>query len=137
LLRLTRQLLALCVVSLRCGIWSAIGAHRTSSSNQARFRDTGRYPGAINRHHGIGWEFAHVCIDDASRVAFVQVMTDQRKESAVTFLEEAVAYYARLGIRIERVMTDNGSCYRSKRFSANRCCLATSELPVRPEWTTS
>src|SRR5512133_2756811 len=52
-------------------------------------RITGRYPGAVNRHHGIGWEFVHVCIDDASRVAFVQVLTDQRKESAVAFLEAA------------------------------------------------
>jgi len=75
-------------------------------------------PGAINRHHGIGWEFVHVCIDDASRVAFVQGHGRSTQESAVTFLEEAVAYYARLGIRIERVMTDNGSCYRSKMFRA-------------------
>ena len=50
-------------------------------------RITGRYPGAVNRHHGIGWEFVHVCIDDASRIAFVQVLVDQRKESAVAFLE--------------------------------------------------
>ena len=49
-------------------------------------RITGRHPGAVNRHHGIGWEFVHVCIDDASRVAFVQVMADQRKESAVACL---------------------------------------------------
>ena len=62
-------------------------------------RITGRYPGAVNRHHGIGWEFVHVCIDDASRVAFVQVMADQRKESAVAFLEAAVAYFAKLGVR--------------------------------------
>ena len=61
-------------------------------------RITGRYPGAVNRHHGIGWEFVHVCIDDASRVAFVKVMANQRKESAVAFLEAAVAYYAELGI---------------------------------------
>src|SRR5215468_1365280 len=54
-------------------------------------RITGRYPGAVNRHHGIGWEFVHVCIDDASRIAFVQVMANQRKESAVAFLEAAVA----------------------------------------------
>jgi hypothetical protein len=40
-------------------------------------RITGRYPGAVNRHHGIGWEFVHVCIDDASRLAFVQVMANQ------------------------------------------------------------
>jgi transposase InsO family protein len=81
-------------------------------------RITGRYPGAINRHHGIGWEFVHVCIDDASRIAFVQVMADQRKESAVAFLEAAVTYFARLGVRVERVMTDNGSCYRSRMFRA-------------------
>ena len=81
-------------------------------------RITGRYPGAVNRHHGIGWEFVHVCIDDASRIAFVQVLTDQRKVSAVAFLEAAVAYYAKLGVRIERVMTDNGSCYQSKMCRA-------------------
>ena len=55
----------------------------------------GRQTGVVNRHLGIGWEFVHVCIDDASRVAFVQVMSDERKESAVAFLEAAVAYYAR------------------------------------------
>jgi transposase InsO family protein len=81
-------------------------------------RITGRYPGAVNRHQGIGWEYVHVCIDDASRVAFVQVMPDQRKESAVGFLEAAIAYLGKLGVQVERVMTDNGSCYRSKAFRA-------------------
>ena len=56
--------------------------------------------------------------DDALRIAFVQVLVDQRKESAVAFLEAAVAYFAKLDVRIERVMTDNGSCYRSKMFRA-------------------
>jgi hypothetical protein len=60
-------------------------------------RITGRYPGAVNRHLGIGWEFVHVCIDDTSRVASVQVRANQRKESAVAFLEVAVAYFAKLG----------------------------------------
>src|SRR5271165_6514026 len=77
-------------------------------------RITGRQTGVVNRHRGIGWEFVHVCIDDASRIAFSQVMKDQKKESAVAFLKAAVAYYASLGVRIERVMTDNGSCYRSR-----------------------
>lgn len=81
-------------------------------------RITGRQTGVVNRHLGIGWEYVHVCIDDASRIAFVQVMADQRKESAVAFLEAAIAYYAKLGVRVERVMTDNGSCYRSKMFRA-------------------
>jgi transposase InsO family protein len=95
-------------------------------------RITGRRPGVVNRHHGIGWEFVHVCIDDASRVAFVQVMADQRKESAVTFLQAAVAYYAKLGVRIERVMTDNGSCYRSKTFRAACARLGLRQIFTRP-----
>ena len=94
-------------------------------------RITGRFPGAINRHHGIGWEFVHVCIDDASRV-FVQVMPDQRKESAIAFLEATVAYFARLGVRVERVMTDNGSCYRSKKFRAACQRLGLRQLFIKP-----
>ena len=95
-------------------------------------RITGRYPGAVNRHLGIGWEFVHVCIDDASRVAFVQVMPDQRKESAVAFLEAAIAYYASLGIKVQRVMTDNGSCYRSKAFRAACKRLGLRQIFTRP-----
>ena len=95
-------------------------------------RITGRQPGVVNRHLGIGWEFVHVCIDDASRVAFVQVMPDQRKESAVAFLEAAVAYYASLGIAVERVMTDNGSCYRSKTFRAACKRLGLRQIFTRP-----
>jgi len=67
-------------------------------------------------NRGIGWEFVHVCIDDASRVAFVQVMPDEKKQSAVAFLKAAVAYYASLGVTVTRVMTDNGSCYKSFDF---------------------
>ena len=95
-------------------------------------RITGRYPGAVNRHLGIGWEFVHVCIDDASRVAFVQVMPDQRKQSAVAFLEAAIAYYASLGIKVQRVMTDNGSCYRSKAFRAACKRLGLRQIFTRP-----
>ena len=95
-------------------------------------RITGRYPGAVNRNHGIGWEFVHVCIDDASRVAFVQVMANQRKESAVAFLQAAVAYYAKLGVRVERVMTDNGSCYRSRAFQTTCKRLGLRQIFTRP-----
>jgi transposase InsO family protein len=69
------------------------------------------------RVRGIGWEFVHVCIDDASRVAFAQVLPDERKANAVAFLKATIAYYEGLGVRVERVMTDNGSCYRSKAFA--------------------
>src|SRR6266496_4057564 len=94
--------------------------------------ETGVSPATVSRHHGIGWEFVHVCIDDASRVAFVQVLADQRKESAVAFLEAAVAYFAKLGVRLERVMTDNGSCYQSKMFRAACKRLGLRQVFTRP-----
>jgi transposase InsO family protein len=65
---------------------------------------------------GTGWEFLHVCIDDASRLAYTEILPDERKESAVAFLERALAWYATLGVTVERVMTDNGSAYRSHLF---------------------
>ena len=65
---------------------------------------------------GIGWEAIHVCIDDHSRLAFAEVLPDQKKQSAAAFLRAAVAYYQSLGVRIDRVMTDNGPCYRSFEF---------------------
>ena len=71
---------------------------------------------------GVGWEFVHVCVDDHSRLAFSQVLESERKECAMAFLKAAVAWYKGLGITIERVMTDNGSCYRSKAF--NTLCKA-------------
>ncbi len=84
------------------------------------------------RVRGIGWEYSHVCIDDASRIAFVQIKPDERKTSAVAFLKAAVAYYASLGVTVERVMTDNGSCYRSHAFA--RACrrLGLRHIRTRP-----
>ena len=65
---------------------------------------------------GAGWEFVHVCIDDASRIAFSQVLPDEKKESAVAFLKAALAYYASLGVTVTGVMSDNGACYKSHAF---------------------
>jgi transposase InsO family protein len=79
-------------------------------------RITGYRQGVVNRHKGIGWEFVHVAIDDASRIGFSKVMQTDRQENAVAFLEAALAYYASLGITVEGVMTDNGGCYLSKTF---------------------
>ena len=72
------------------------------------------------RGEGLGWEFAHVSIDDASRLAFVAMKPDETALSAVAFLRDAVAHYQSLGVTVSRVMTDNGSCYRSKAFA--RAC---------------
>jgi transposase InsO family protein len=65
---------------------------------------------------GTGWEFVHVCIDDASRVGFSQIKADETANSAVPFLSAAIAYYASLGVKVQRVMTDNGACYKAFAF---------------------
>ena len=79
-----------------------------------------------------GWEFVHVCIDDASRIAYSQIKPDEKKRSAVAFLKAAVAYYKSLGVTVARVMTDNGSCYRAKAFA--RACrqLKLKHIRTRP-----
>jgi transposase InsO family protein len=59
------------------------------------------------RKRGVGRDFLHVCIDDASRPAFSRILPDERKASAVAFLQQALAWHARLGVKVERVMTDN------------------------------
>jgi len=94
-------------------------------------RITGDRKGQSNSR-GIGWEFVHVCIDDASRVAFSQVLPDEKKESAVAFLKAAVAYYASLGVTITRVMSDNGSCYRSFAFRDACKALGLKHIRTKP-----
>ena len=89
--------------------------------NRVGHRITGDRHGQSNAR-GIGWEFVHVCVDDHSRIAFSQVLESERKECAIAFLKAAVAWYASLGVKIDRVMTDRGSCYRSKAF--NKLCQA-------------
>ena len=94
-------------------------------------RITGRRTG-IATSRGCGWEYVHVCIDDASRVAFSQILPDERKESAVAFLRAAAAYYRSLGVKVARVMTDNGSCYRSKAFRKACRDLGLKHIRTRP-----
>src|SRR6266849_9719697 len=64
-----------------------------------------------------GWEFVHVAVDDASRLAYAEVLANERSPTAVAFLRRLVAWYASHGITVKGVMTDNGSCYRSHRFA--------------------
>ncbi len=70
------------------------------------------------RFYGAGWEFAHVCIDDHTRLAYVEVLPDERASTATAFLRRALAWYRARGIEVKRIMTDNGSCYVSNRFAA-------------------
>lgn len=81
---------------------------------------------------GAGWEFVHVAIDDASRIAFSQILADEKKESAVAFLRATVAYYASLGITVDRVMTDNGPCYQARAFARACCDLGLKHIRTKP-----
>lgn len=85
---------------------------------------------------GAGWEFVHVCVDDYSRVAYAEVLPDEGQHTAAAFLRRAVRWFARLGITIQRVLTDNGSCYRAKRWyrTCNQLNLRVKKTrPYRPQ----
>jgi len=115
----------------RAGELIHIDIKKLGKFNRIGHRITGDRTGQSNSR-GVGWEFVHVCIDDASRIAFSRVMKTERKACAVAFLKAAVAYYASLGITVERVMTDNGSCYRSRRFRNTCRRLGLKHIFTRP-----
>jgi transposase InsO family protein len=94
-------------------------------------RITGDRTGQSNRR-GIGWEALHVCIDDASRLAYSEILPDEKTSSALAFLERALSWFQRLGVTVERVMTDNGSAYRSHAFRAACADAQLRHLRTKP-----
>jgi transposase InsO family protein len=84
------------------------------------------------RRHYVGYECVHVCVDDYSRLAYAEVLPDETKETAIGFLERALAFYRRHGITVERLLTDNGSAYVSAAHA--RACrrLGIRHLRTRP-----
>lgn len=86
------------------------------------------------RHRGrnAGWEFVHVAIDDASRLAYAEVLANERSPTATAFLRRLVAWYSHHGVTVAAVMTDNGSCYVSRRFAAACRRLGLRHLRTRP-----
>jgi transposase InsO family protein len=87
---------------------------------------------AGRRRLTVGWEYVHVCVDDATRIAYVEVLADEKAVTAAGFLRRAVAHYRAHGIRVERVMTDNGSCYRGVVHALACKTLAIKHLRTRP-----
>jgi transposase InsO family protein len=85
-----------------------------------------------SKSRGIGWDHLHVAIDDASRLAYTEVLPSLGREDATAFLARALGWFARLGIRVERVMTDNGSAYRSKLFASVLQQAAIRHIRTRP-----
>ena len=84
------------------------------------------------RTRGIGWDQVHVCVDDATRVAYVEVLASATQGDAIGFLTRAVGWFARRGVRTERVMTDNGSAYVSRGFAVACKRLSVRHIRTRP-----
>jgi transposase InsO family protein len=94
--------------------------------NPARLDAEGR------RRLTVGWEFVHVAIDDHSRLAYAEVLPDEKAATAIGFLRRALAFYRGYGIRVERVLTDNGSAYVSARHALACRKLGIRHLRTRP-----
>ena len=99
-----------------------------------RFSDVGsRIHGDLSRRtRGLGWDYVHVAIDDHSRIAFAQILPRENGLCAAAFLENALAYYRQLGIRVRRLLTDNGPCYRSRDFARTCRQYTVTHSRTRP-----
>ena len=79
-----------------------------------------------------GWDFLHVCVDDASRLAYTEILRSEGQVDTTAFLERALAWLGRHGVSVERVMTDNGSAYRSKLFAKTLQNAGARHVRTRP-----
>ncbi len=86
----------------------------------------------LGRSRRVGWDFLHVCVDDASRLAYTEVLASEGQADTTAFLERALIWLGRHGITVERVMTDNGSAYRSKHFAAALRHAGLRHVRTRP-----
>jgi transposase InsO family protein/transposase len=82
--------------------------------------------------HNLGWEFVHVAVDDCTRLAYVEVLDDEKPTTAIAFLRRAIAFYRRHGITVERLITDNGNPYRSTLHTIACRALGVRHLRTRP-----
>jgi len=96
----------------------------------AGHRATGDRQAGRSKH--AGWDFLHVCVDDASRLAYTELLPSEGQDDTTAFLERALAWLGRHGVCVERVMTDNGSAYRSKRFAAALRQAGARHVRTRP-----
>lgn len=84
------------------------------------------------RSRKAGWDFLHVCVDDASRLAYTEVLPSEGQADTTAFLERAIAWLGRHGVAVQRVMTDNGSAYRSKLFAKALQAAGARHVRTRP-----
>jgi transposase InsO family protein len=83
-------------------------------------------------HRGAGYDYVHAAVDDRSRVAYAEILPDERRETASAFMNRAIGFFADRGITVERVLTDNGSCYRSKEFARTLAAAGVAHRRTRP-----
>jgi transposase InsO family protein len=95
-------------------------------------RVKGRAGAGVWRNIGAGWEAVHVAIDDCTRLAYVEVLPDEAARSCIAFLGRAIAWFAAKGVHVQRLMTDNGSGYRSHAFAAACTQHRVRQLRTRP-----
>jgi transposase InsO family protein len=102
--------------------WRVTGNRTSQNANRRQRRRGGP----------AGWEFVHVCVDDATRLAYAEVLADEKATTAIAFLRRALAFYGAHGISVERVMTDNGAAYRSTIHALTCRALGIRHLRTRP-----
>jgi transposase InsO family protein len=108
------------------------GYGKRITANGRRHNHNRRTDAAGRRHLLVGWEYVHIAIDDATRLAYAEVLPDEKATTAIAFLRRAVKHYDRYGIRVERLMTDNGSAYRSTVHAIACRALGIRHLRTRP-----
>jgi transposase InsO family protein len=84
------------------------------------------------RRNSVGWEYVHIAVDDHSRLAYAEVLPDEKAVTAIGFLRRAIAFYRRYGINVERLLTDNGSAYRATIHALACKTLGVRHLRTRP-----
>jgi transposase InsO family protein len=102
--------------------WRVTGNRTSQNANRRQRRRGGP----------AGWEFVHVCVDDATRLAYAEVLADEKATTAIAFLSRALAFYSAHGISVQRVMTDNGAAYRSTIHALTCRALGIRHLRTRP-----
>jgi transposase InsO family protein len=108
------------------------GAGKRITGNGRRHNHHRKRDGAGVDRLQVGWEYVHICIDDATRIAYAEVLGDEKATTAIGFLQRAVAFYERHGITVERLLTDNGAPYRSTIHAIACRALGIRHLRTRP-----